>query len=74
MREYRYERYPDYYINNDCYKSITDLTTNSAAIAEVIQFVQANKEKLTMPSTQANGSIEYVGPNEYEDEDELQEK
>ena len=53
-----------------------DLTTNSAVVAEVIQFVQTNKEKLTMPSMKGDGSIEYMGPNkdEGEDEDQLQEK
>ena len=55
-----------------------DLTTNSAVVAEVIQFVQTNKEKLTMPSMKGDGSIEYMAPNkdegEDEDEDQLQEK
>ena len=53
-----------------------DLTTNSAVLAEVIQFVQTNKEKLTMLSMKRDGGIEYMGPSkdEGEDEDQLQEK
>ena len=58
------------------YKYIMDLTTNGVVITDAINFVQTNKEKLTMSTKEDNGGKESNEPDydEGEDKDQLEEK
>jgi hypothetical protein len=56
---------------NDCYKYITDLTTNGAVIPDAIKFVQTKKEKISMSTKEDKESKE---PDRYEDKDQVGEK
>ena len=59
---------------NDCNKYKMDLTTNGVVITDAIKFVQTNKEKLSMPKKEDNGSKESKEPDYDEDKDQLEEK
>jgi predicted transcriptional regulator len=59
---------------NDCNKYKMDLTTNGVVITDAIKFVQINKEKLTMSTSEDKNGKESKEPDYDEDKDQLEEK
>jgi hypothetical protein len=59
---------------NDCYKHIMDLTTNGVVITDAINFVQTNKEKLTMSTKKDNNGKESKELDYDEEQEQLEGK